>query len=75
VVDGTFEGGGTLRYDLANDGVGYATTGDHIPADILAEVETIKAGIISGNIVVPATAADFEAQFPGKYNLQPVGQQ
>jgi basic membrane protein A len=72
MLNGTFEGGITEYYSLKNDGVGYATTGDHIPADILAEVETIKSDIIAGSLKVPATAAEIEAQFPGKYNLPPV---
>ena len=70
-ADGSLVGGETLRYDLSNDGVGYATTGDFIPADIIAEVEDIKAKIISGEIKVPATAAELEAMFPGAYNMPP----
>jgi basic membrane protein A len=69
MLNGTFVGGGTLRYDLTNDGVGYATTGNHIPADIIAEAEAIKAQIADGSLKVPATAAELEAQFPGKYNM------
>jgi basic membrane protein A len=72
VLNGTFEGGATLLYDLKNDGVGYATTGNHIPADIIADVEGIKDQIIAGEIKVPATAAELEAMFPGKYNMPPV---
>ncbi|MDR2296467.1 MAG: BMP family ABC transporter substrate-binding protein [Clostridiales Family XIII bacterium] len=72
MLNGSFTGGTTQYYDLKNDGVGYATTGDHIPADILAEVERIKADIIAGKIRVPATAAEMEEQFPGKYNMPPV---
>ena len=71
-AEGSLVGGETLMYDLKNDGVGYATTGDYIPAEILAEVEAIKAQIISGEITVPATAADIEKMFPGKYNMPPV---
>jgi basic membrane protein A len=66
---GTFTGGGTLVYNLKNSGVGYATTGNHIPQDVIAEVEAIKAKIVSGELKVPATAAQINAQFPGKYNL------
>jgi basic membrane protein A len=69
---GTLTGGGTLLYNLKNEGVGYATTGNHIPADVIAEVEAIKAKIISGEQKVPATAAELNAQFPGKYNLPAV---
>ncbi|MDR1246426.1 MAG: BMP family ABC transporter substrate-binding protein [Clostridiales Family XIII bacterium] len=71
MLNGMFEGGSTLRYDLKNDGVGYATTGNHIAPEVIADVEGIKAQIIAGEIKVPATAADFEALFPGKYNMSP----
>ncbi|MDR1389249.1 MAG: BMP family ABC transporter substrate-binding protein [Treponema sp.] len=69
---GTFRGGGTLLYNLKNQGVGYATTGNHIPPDVIAEVEAIKAKIISGEQKVPATAAELEALFPGKYDMPAV---
>jgi basic membrane protein A len=68
---GTLQGGGTRLYDLRNNGVGYATTGNHIPQEIIAEVEAIKQQIIDGIITVPATAAEINALFPGRYNLPP----
>ena len=71
VVDGTYKGGGTRVYDLKNNGVGYATTGNFIPQNIIDEVEAIKAKIISGEQKVPATAAELEAMFPGAYNMPP----
>jgi basic membrane protein A len=69
---GTLQGGSTLLYNLKNNGVGYATTGNHIPADVIAEVEAIKTKIIAGELKVPASAAEIDAQFPGKYNLPAV---
>jgi basic membrane protein A len=66
---GTLQGGSTLLYNLKNNGVGYATTGNHIPQDIIAEVEAIKARIINGEVKVPATAAEINTLFPGKYNM------
>jgi basic membrane protein A len=72
VLTGTLESGSTLRYDLKNGGVGYATTGDHIPAEVIADLESIKAEIIAGNLRIPATVAEFEVLFPGKYNMPPV---
>ncbi|MDR2516448.1 MAG: BMP family ABC transporter substrate-binding protein, partial [Spirochaetaceae bacterium] len=33
---GNFQGGSTRVYNLQNGGVGYATTGNHIPAEIIA---------------------------------------
>jgi basic membrane protein A len=71
VRTGTFKGGDTLLYNLKNNGVGYATTGNHIPPAVIQEVEVIKARIISGEQKVPATAAELNAMFPGKYNLPP----
>jgi len=68
-VDGTLKGGGTRLYDLKNNGVGYATTGNHFSKEIIDEVEAIKAKIISGELTVPATAAEIEALFPGKYDM------
>ena len=46
---------GVRRFDLANDGVGYATTGDLLSAEILAELEDLKQQIIDGQIEVPTT--------------------
>jgi basic membrane protein A len=69
---GTLQGGSTLLYDLKNNGVGYATTGNHIPRNIVDEVEAIKAKIISGQQKVPANAKELAAMFPGKYNMPAV---
>jgi basic membrane protein A len=69
---GTLKGGGTLLYNLKNNGVGYATTGNHIPANVIQEVEAIKAKIISGQQKVPASAAELNALFPGKYTMPAV---
>jgi basic membrane protein A len=74
VQTGTFRGGDTLLYNLKNNGIGYATTGNHIPPAIIQEVEAVKARIISGEQKVPATAAELNAMFPGKYNLPPANQ-
>ena len=70
--NGTLVGGSTLVYNLANDGVGYSTTGNFIPADVLSQVEDMKAKIISGEQKVPVTAADLNAMFPGKYTMAAV---
>ncbi len=51
VQAGTAEGG-FFPFNLANDGVGYATSGGHID-DIVSQLEDFKAQIISGAIVVP----------------------
>jgi basic membrane protein A len=41
-------------FDLSVDGVGYATTGDHV-ADIAPQLDAYKAAIIGGQITVPST--------------------
>jgi basic membrane protein A len=69
---GTLQGGSTLLYDLKNNGVGYATTGNHISQEVIAEVEAIKAKIAAGEQKVPASAKELAAMFPGKYNMPPV---
>jgi basic membrane protein A len=69
---GTLTGGGTLLYNLKNNGVGYATTGNFIPQNVITEVEAIKAKIVAGEQKVPATAAELAAMFPGRYNMPPV---
>jgi basic membrane protein A len=51
VVNGTFTPGET-RYDLAADGVGYATSGGFVD-DIVDQLEAAKAAIIAGDVVVP----------------------
>jgi hypothetical protein len=66
---GKLGGGGTKIYNLKNEGVDYTTTGDHIPADILREVEALKADIIAGKIKAPATADEINALYPGRYKL------
>ncbi|QKV19583.1 BMP family lipoprotein [Oricola thermophila] len=52
VMDGTFEGGVVVG-TLANDGVGLAPFHDFeddVPAELKAEIEEIRAGIIDGSI-------------------------
>ena len=51
-VDGTFAAGVQV-FDLSRDGVGYSTTGDFLPADVITELEAFKAQIVAGEIEVP----------------------
>jgi basic membrane protein A and related proteins len=44
---------GIRTFDLANDGVGYATSGDFLSAEIIAQLEELKQQIIDGEITVP----------------------
>jgi basic membrane protein A len=53
VQDGTFAGGGVYEGTLANEGVGMAPFHDfegQIPAQIVADLEEIRLGIIDGTI-------------------------
>ena len=52
-VDDTFAGG-YRTFNLADDGVGYATSGGHV-ADIAAQLDDLKAQVVSGAITVPVT--------------------
>ena len=45
---------GELVYDLAKDGVGYSTTGGKID-DIIPQLDTFKAQIVTGEITVPSS--------------------
>ena len=53
VQDGTAEGG-FYTFNLANDGVGYATTCGNID-DIVDQLEDFKAQIVAGDIDVPTS--------------------
>ena len=56
-LEGTFVAG-EARYDLSVDGVGYSTSGDFLPDDVIATLEDFKQQIIDGDIVVPTDPAD-----------------
>ena len=59
--DGQWKGGDTVVYNLSNNGVGIApTSGKHVPASILKEVDQLIARIKKGEIVVPATKDEFD---------------
>lgn len=60
VKEGNFVGG-VHHYTVADGAIGYATTGDHIPADVLEKVEAAKAAIISGELVVPTSVDEVPA--------------
>ena len=50
--------GGVHHYTLADGAIDFATTGDHIPADVLEKVNAAKEAIIAGDLVVPTSTAD-----------------
>ena len=68
LVNGTLEGGNVV-YDLESNGVNIAPTQDLLTDDVIAAVEDVKSKIISGEIQVPATQADFEAKYGDVYEL------
>ena len=54
LVNDNWDGGRTVVYGLAEDGVGIAPTSDrHVPQDLLDEVAEVRQMIIDGEIEVP----------------------
>ena len=68
LINGTLEGGIAV-YDLTNEGVDIAPTTDLLPEEVIKTVEEVKTKIMNGEIVVPATQADFEAAYGDVYEL------
>ena len=68
LVEGTLKGGEVV-YDLSKGGVDIAPTTKLLSEDVLKKVEEVKAKILSGEIVVPGTKAEFEKEFGDKYEL------
>ena len=68
LVDGTLKGGEVV-YDLSKGGVDIAPTTKLLSEDVLKKVEEVKAKILSGEIVVPGTQAEFEKEYGDKYEL------
>ena len=60
VKAGSFAGG-EHHYSLADGAIDFATTGGHIPADVLEKVEAAKQAIIDGAFIVPTSPADCPA--------------
>lgn len=67
VKNDTFKTGITV-YDLSNEGVGYADCA-LISDEVRTAVEDVKAKILSGELSVPKTQADFEALYGNVYTL------
>ena len=59
VINGTYAGGEYL-YELTNAGVDLAPTTTLLSEEILTAVEAVKAGIIAGEIKVPALPEELE---------------
>ncbi len=60
---------GIITYDLKTEGVDIAPTTTNLPDDVKTAIDEAKAAIISGDIVVPKTQADFEAKYGDVYEL------
>ena len=60
---------GVKVYELSNAGVDIAPTQDLLTPEVIAAVEDVKAKIISGEIVVPASKEEFEAKYGDVYEL------
>lgn len=54
MVEGEEVGGKQTTFDLAADGVGYSTSGDHLSQEIVDQLEELKQSIIDGDITVPS---------------------
>ena len=67
-VEGTLAAG-VKTYDITNGGVDIAPTTTLLPEDVLAAVEDVKAKLLDGTIVVPASQAEFEAAYGDIYVL------
>jgi basic membrane protein A len=63
VVNGEFQGG-PQSLGLAEDGVGLATPGNHVAADVLAVADQYRQAIIAGQITVPADEDELAAFQP-----------
>jgi len=50
VAEGTFEGG-TRLFSIEEDGVGLGKVAKSVPADLVAQVEEVRQGLIDGTIV------------------------
>lgn len=57
-LDGKFQGGKTLRYDINNDGVGIPETNPNLSEETVKKVNEIKEKMKSGEIKVSAEQGD-----------------
>ncbi|MDF2801676.1 MAG: putative secreted protein [Anaerocolumna sp.] len=62
VKEGTLTNG-VITYDLASEGVDIAPTTTNLTEDVIKAVNDVKAKIISGEVTVPKTQAEFEAKY------------
>ncbi len=62
VMDGEEMGGTTIMMGLKEGGVGIAPSSNlHLPAELLESIAALETKVVSGEIVVPYTEADYNA--------------
>jgi basic membrane lipoprotein Med (substrate-binding protein (PBP1-ABC) superfamily) len=68
VAEGNFVGG-EYRYGVKEGGIGFATTGDLMPDDVIAVAESLRQMIIDGTVVPPQTLDELDAFTPPEIEL------
>lgn len=68
VAEDDFEGG-EYRYGVAEGGIGFATTGDLMPPEVVALAENLRQQIIDGTLVPPQTLEELEEFTPPEVDL------
>ena len=53
-TEGTLKAG-VQRFDLANDGIGYSTSGGFLKPEVITQLDDLKQQIVAGTIEVPTT--------------------
>jgi basic membrane lipoprotein Med (substrate-binding protein (PBP1-ABC) superfamily)/DNA-binding SARP family transcriptional activator len=67
-VAGDLTGAGSITLDLADQAVGYTATGGHLTPDTIEVLESLRAGIVDGSIVVETTPSALPP-IPGPFVL------
>jgi basic membrane lipoprotein Med (substrate-binding protein (PBP1-ABC) superfamily) len=52
---GTLETGGSTRFSLENGGVGLGTISAAVPLSVKAELEDVRAQLVTGKLLVPSS--------------------
>jgi basic membrane protein A len=68
VAEGTFMGG-AYRYGVKEGGIGFATTGDLMPAEVVEVANNLKQMIVDGSLVPPQTLDELAAFTPPDIKL------
>jgi basic membrane protein A len=63
VAEGNFQGG-VYRYGIAEGGIGFATTGDLLPPEVIEVAETLKEMIVAETLVPPQTLDELASFTP-----------